>query len=314
MMISCISSFSEESTSFPEILQLDGLTQLVPPEQDFGIGRLYWSPDSTQIVFLFAKTSNSLLRPSKYQIHTIDILSAETKLIEDSENPRDIRGWLPDNRIAFYASGDLQEGIWFRNLAKNKTDEYFMDSWQIIWSPIGQNIAFEKFEKGSQINLLSILVRNLINGKEQEVFKAERKSNSLNLLQWSPDGISLLFTLDNVSNTGDDIYLLTMPSMEITKLTNDGYHVAATWSTTGELIAFTKRNILSIDEPVMLYLMKADGSCSMKILPQSDYDVGWATWSPDGRWIAFTWNKGLYLLDTKKVLGEEYEKFYAMCP
>lgn len=312
LSVSCV-SYLFEPTPVPEILSIDNVRQIVPPPQGLGVGRLFWSPDSTQLVFTYARTSmdNS---PSKYQILTVDIHSEETRLIEESSNNRDVRAWLPDKRIAIFASGDLREGIWLIELNANGSKEFFNDSSLAIWSPDGRQFAFEKFERGSQTNTISIFVHNMVDGDQQEIIKTQVKGFGLELLQWSPDGENILLTLDDNATLQDSLYSLDLVTKEIRQLTDNGYHSSASWSPDGAFIIYTYRRTLDVGDHVMLYIMRSDGSCPTLLIPPSGHDIGWAMWSPDGRWIALTWNNGIYLLDTLQIAEIELLKNGSSCP
>ncbi len=313
--ISCGSFSLESPIPTPETLQMDGVMQIVVPPKDLGMGRFFWSPDSTQLVFTYARTAvdDYLSLPSKYQILIVDIHSGEIKVVEESDYDRDVRAWLPDDRIAIFASGDLQEGIWLIRAKGSDPREFLVDSGQAVWSPDGQQMAFEEFEHGSDTNTISIILRELASGVEQEVFKVQGKDISLDILQWSPDGKGLLFSIDDGATPGDDIHVLDLAAHEAIRLTHGGYHGSASWSPDGTLIAYTYQKDLVQAERSTLYVMRSDGSCPTQLIPQNNQDVGWAMWSPDERWIAFTWNRGIYLLDTQQVPSIELLKNGSEC-
>ncbi|MCC6298745.1 MAG: PD40 domain-containing protein [Anaerolineales bacterium] len=314
-IISCAFPVFVERTPGPVTLDIDGVRQIVPAPQDLGTGRLFWSPDSTKLVFTHSRfgMEHYLSLPPKYQILIVNILSGETKQIEESDYERDVFAWLPDGQIAIFAAGDVQEGVWLMDADINEPKEFLFDS-QVIWSLDGNRIALESFEYDPQtkIGTVSILVRNLAEESEGKVFKAEGTGINLDLLQWSPDGNKILFVLDD--GIMDNLYAFDIVAKKPTKLSQKGYYGSASWSPDGTLIVYTYRKALDVDEHVLLYIMRSDGSCPIQLLPSNGHDIGWAMWSPDGRWIAFIWNNGIYLLDTLQVVEIELLKNRSTCP
>jgi hypothetical protein len=111
LTISCIPSFPSfllEPTPTQATLNIPGVVQIQPPRPLF-VGGLVWSPDSARLALSYSRVG--VESSSLFQIQILDIDSNEMQLIEESNGGwRSVTAWLPDDRLAFYASGDLQEG------------------------------------------------------------------------------------------------------------------------------------------------------------------------------------------------------------
>jgi Tol biopolymer transport system component len=112
--------------------------------------------------------------------------------------------------------------------------------------------------------------------------------------RWSPDGDMLA--------AGDalDVVTLRPDGTRLERVIDNAS--APSWSPDGtELVVM--RDIcgddeqcgLELDNPHELFVVKADGSDPRRITTHPGYD-GDPQWSPDGEWIAFTGDDGLYLV------------------
>ena len=121
-------------------------------------------------------------------------------------------------------------------------------------------------------------------------FRAHRSPN------WSPDGKSIIF--EGVGNESAQIHVYTIGSQELTQLTIEGNNHQPNWSPDGMHIVFTSDR--DSDHTSSIYVMNTDGSEQKQLLPYfwgndpssfenpAMYDPQEPTWSPDGKWIAFS--------------------------
>ncbi len=102
---------------------------------------------------------------------------------------------------------------------------------------------------------------------------------------WSPDGRRILFTRIAGDFSGSQLWTMDVASGVETRLTSDATFKDQTpdWSPDGTRIAYTA------DDDI--WLMDADGSDQVNLTHSADVEFG-ATFSPDGRQIAFTGTGG----------------------
>src|SRR5437764_1099008 len=132
----------------------------------------------------------------------------------------------------------------------------------LVWSPLGDAIAFEK--RTGAIEVLS-LGRN---GGSRELVHAEA-GKTTELADWSPDGRQLVFARDG------HIHTLDVGTGDIRYLV-DGSHPA--WSPDGQEIAFVAGNELRAIKP--------DGS-GLRTVAVAVAPIGAVTGSPDSARLAF---------------------------
>lgn len=293
--------------------------QVVHPKDLFASG-LIWSPDSTKLAISYSRIG--VESSSLFQIYVLDIHSDKMNLLEESnEGWRSVSAWLPDDRIAFYANEDLQEGTWLTQAEGGGSKTLIVEDIAASWTPDGQKIAYWKSDQDEQsMNTTSIFIRDLMSGDEQQVFSLQEKHIVQGVLQWSADESRLLFTLGTSATSRDEafrnvnIYILELATGNTSRLTQEGYYGYVSWSLDQKLIAYTYQNEPSSQSPEAFYVMRSDGTCPVRIIESQNERFGGVSWSPDGRWIAFAWDKGIYLLDTSQRMEIELLRNGSTCP
>ena len=122
---------------------------------------------------------------------------------------------------------------------------------------------------------------------------------------WSRDGDML------AASEGLDVVTLRPDGTRVARVIDNAS--APSWSPDGsELVVMRdtcgddEQCLLELDNPYDLFVVRADGSDPRRITTHPGYD-GDPHWSPDGEWIAFTGDDGLYLVrpdgrDRKRIL------------
>lgn len=110
---------------------------------------------------------------------------------------------------------------------------------------------------------------------------------------WAPDGKEIAFTLERGEHAGSvanatDIHLLELSTGHIRRLTTTGDAFAPVWSTNGNVVAFSRRQMTS-GFAASLWAVDLRTGKTHEILraPPGHGDVP-SSWSPDGEWLAFT--------------------------
>lgn len=322
LVIGCVPSFPSfllVPTPTPSALNIERVMQVVPSKNLFVSG-LVWSPDGTKLAISYSRIG--VESSSLFQIYVLDVQSNKINLIEESnEGLRSVTAWLPNDHIAFYANGDMEEGTWLMKLDRNEQRVLVVKDIAASWSSNGQSIAYWKLDQDVQsASKISIFIHDLMSGDEQQVFSFQEKHIVQGVLQWSSDESRLLFTLGASAKSREEafrnvnIYILELATGNTSRLTQEGYYGYVSWSLDQKLIAYTYQNEPSNQIPEALYIMRSDGDCPVQIIESPNESFGGVSWSPDGRWIAFAWDKGVYLLDTSQIAEIELLKNGSSCP
>lgn len=129
---------------------------------------------------------------------------------------------------------------------------------------------------------------------QQLTFSADNKSSPA----WSPDGTKIIYSgwstqmSVNGSSFADDIWMIDItqpdtPPVDLSLRVGDDRYAA--WSPTNKLIAFT--SYYREDKTPQLVVMNSDGS-KQELLSIMGFSDTYATWSPNGDWLLYTYTTG----------------------
>ena len=266
-----------------------------------------WSPDGLKLAF------ERRLDPTKYkgQCGSCDIevyvMNADgsgqqnlTRNVAQDGNP----AWSPDGqKIAFLSNRDGKpegqfppqmdihvmnaDGSGPQNLTRTPAGEG-----QPVWSPDGQQIAFQRAVGGVGNRNFEIYVMNA-DGSDQRRLTSNPAFDGSPV--WSPDGQRIAFTSDrNQQRYHDDVYVMNADGSGQQRLTrNPAQDSWPVWSPDGQKIAFTRVRSMREhgDRNWEVYVINADGS-GQRNLTRNPASDGHPVWSPDGQKIGFVSNRG----------------------
>jgi hypothetical protein len=146
------------------------------------------------------------------------------------------------------------------------------------WSPDGREIAFESYRDGQP----EIYV---MNADGSNLRRLTVHADFDGMPAWSPGGSKIAFSSNR--SGGFRIYVMNANGSGVTPLSSQPYSLRPAWSPDGTRIAYdADGNNNGWQE---LWLMNADGSGQSMAYNPGAYSDAWArSWSPDGRYIAFT--------------------------
>jgi Tol biopolymer transport system component len=189
--------------------------------------------------------------------------------------------WSSDGKfIALAKTGDIGSGEIFILSIKDKTMKNIAESLgdSIIDSPAispdGKRILFFAYNEGS-IYKVNINGTGLVNLTPDAIYR-----NSSEYPSWSPSGEQVLYS----RRPDGQIYIMNTDGTGVRKLTTSGFNEHPLFSPDGRWIAFMR----SAGSNRYLYMMPAGGG-SLRALTGDTQEILDFTWSPDGRFIAFSY-------------------------
>jgi TolB protein len=173
--------------------------------------------------------------------------------------------------------------------------------------------AIKPIIKGDGLNLIGgvspddkRIVLTLSRGDNPNIYLKELESGLLSRLtdkygvdgspSFSPDGKFVTFVSNRSGNP--QIYTLNIETKELRRLTKFNWADSPQWSPTGEWIVFAGR--LAADHPIDIFIVDITGGQLRQLTSDAGSNED-PTWSPDGRFIAFTTTRGgkrqVYVMD-----------------
>jgi len=241
-----------------------------------------WSPDGESIIYQFSDRYAAEGQNGLWKVRQ-DGSGAEQIFSGLAEHPR----WSPDGRLVVF-DADTGKSIKMI-LADGGTPKSFLpDSIHIrngglpCWSPDSKQIAF--IEAGS----VSLCVYHMESGKLIRIYG---KEGMLPLPGgWSPDGKHVLIALMDRETRKSTIWLISSDGKERKQITghHENFYRHLALSPDGSWLVYAAL----IENHLGLYIMPAEGGTSLPLAVTSEVHNEGASWSPDGKKIAFNSTRG----------------------
>ncbi len=255
------------------------------------------TPDAVEAttIYPWSRLVFQSIRDNNWEIYVgNDDGSGQTRLTYDSNidvHPRLNRG---ATRIAFASkrTGNYEiytmntDGTGLTRLTSNSTDDVLP-----YWSPDGSKIAFQAYRDGQA----EVYVMNA-DGSGQT--RLTNSSDYDGEPAWSPDGTKIAFASRRSGSSSDyHIWVMNANGSGQTQLTTQAYSEGPVWSPDGTKIAY---DAAGSDNWQNLWVVNADGSNPKVVFDESGYADAWVrSWSPDGRYIAFT--RIYYIIENNQI-------------
>ncbi len=175
-------------------------------------------------------------------------------------------------------------GIWKLEVATGKTTQIKVDIEQTQRESSVQTVVIdseaETFDLSPSGKRAAIASRGRIFTIATEIGEVQRVTETLahdRLPRWSPDGKKIAFLSDRSGR--DEVWMSDEHGAPPKQLTNaDGQKVALSW-------APDSQTLFSISDDAILRINAADGRASVVV--RNGIDIGTASVSPDGQWLAY---------------------------
>jgi|GEM_PF-1217447 Tol biopolymer transport system component len=262
---------------------------------------IQWSPAADKFVYGAGAWN-------KAEIFTTDLAGHSSRLTSNKREDS-MPSWSPDGKQIAYTSADeisYASNIQFMNADGTGPNSPF-DGSNILtgdiapWSPTGQLVAVVgRFTDQPNYDESSIIY--IVDAQSGKIKYQLADGATYLRMDWAPSGQKL--TAIRYKDNKDELYIWTLDSGEMKKVTDLAGGGTVDWSPDGKHIAFMSG---STKEKLHIYMIQPDGQDLKDLTPDLQYatfDGPW-TWSPDSRCLVFSavtsvepYQTDLYVLDT----------------
>lgn len=269
------------------------------PDRDDFFPNNSWSPDGSQLVYM-SRESGETEEDKQFDIFVVDRDGKNRRQLTDHPADDIWPIWSPDGKqIVFISERDgnseiyviKPDGSGLENLTNYPaTDGIFT----LAWSPDSERIAFTSDRGG--INDLYTMKSD---GSDIKLHAKGDLSEHILDLYWSPDGKYIAFEY-MITMVGNEIFIVDVEKGGFVQITKDVSGVSPSWSPDSSLIVFHSGEG-SFGSDSDIYVINPRGNNLVNLTENNPDFNGFASWSPDGKRIAFTsdrdGNNEIYIMD-----------------
>jgi Tol biopolymer transport system component len=244
----------------------------------------------------------SYVPPDVYTINSDG--SGHARLTADERSGSPI--WSPDGMKIVFGSdrdepSDLDGELYAMNAdgsqQTNLTNSPHTDR-EPAWSPDGRKIVFVSLR--DEPSLYSCSPCN------SEIYSMSADGSGVTRLtnspgpditpSWSPDGTRIVFSSKRDGNW--EIYTMNADGSGVSRITQDPWDdEQPLWSPRGDEISFERTDPAEYYYRPQVFITRTDGTGERQLYTGSQYHVGGAAWSPDGRKISFETYNGAFQIN-----------------
>lgn len=287
-------------------------------------------PDNltTELVF-----TSSMENDGAFDLYLMSMPSMETKQLTKTAGQNVENVWTDWSVLGDLVFASTRDGNYEIYLAKQDgtgevrlTENDYFDGYP-TFNPEGNTIAFSSApppRKGivtqKDIYLMDIntrKIKQLTSSPDDDIY-----------VRWSPDGTKLTYVSYVLGQP--DVFIYDFASGKSYNVTNNpADDIDPVWTPNSQSIVFTSNRVDTVEQiaaqkRTAIYIMNVDGSGVALLIDNPKASVGNPTISPDGRWIAYTFQKfqqfwdRMYIqvrdLKTDKVYTPVKNDFFNRCP
>ena len=252
-----------------------------PPQGSWGDTDPAFSPDGRTLAFV----RWSGLAVGDIYLQNSNATKARRLTFDDTQ----IQGiaWTPDGRNIVFAS--WRSGVptlWRVPVSGGEIEPLAgigEDAKVPALSPRANFLAYRKLERNVNIWGIQVTSAGRLEGPPRKLISASRQQHDD---EFSPDGRRIVFSSDRFGN--DEIWVANADGSNAAQLTSFGGPLTGTprWSPDGRRIAFDSRPRGRSG----VFVVSAEGGAPRRLTPLAA-DAFVPSWSRDGRWIYFCWNR-----------------------